>query len=535
MAQREFHERSVAGWHTHLAAMNRPGAVRRWLAIGSIDGVARRTASRRPGAEAVRIDGRRMTHGELGRWSDAVATLVRERGAEPGDRVLVGAPSSLEMVASYLGVLKAGCVALLANPALTGPELGHLVADAEPSLGLVSEPVGAALGDMAGRGSRVGTDGLPPGGEALLCVALGNPRRAASPPGVPRAAVLAYTSGSTGRPKGALLSHANLLATGRSVMSAWRWGPSDVTVHCLPLFHLHGLSSLHAVLLGGGRAVIQGRLDPDELAATVGADRATIFLGVPAVHRRLVEAAPPRSGFGSLRLLVSGSAPLPPTLAAELEELTGQVPLERYGTTESGLDVSNPYDGERRQGSVGLPLPGVEMIVADDSGAELPDGTDGEVLIRGPQVFGGYWGAAADGETFAAGGWWRTGDIGRVDVADGYLSITGRAKELIITGGLNVYPREVESAIERHAAILAVAVAGVPSRRWGEEVTAFVVFRPGMSAEVGELAALCRERLAPYKRPKRIVIVEELPVNALGKVKRDVLSASVSGSEGDGG
>jgi malonyl-CoA/methylmalonyl-CoA synthetase len=243
------------------------------------------------------------------------------------------------------------------------------------------------------------------------------------------------------------------------------------------------------------------------------------MFAVPSIYARLSEWDGDASALRSLRLLVSGSAPLSPPLAERVADLAGQLPLERYGTTESGLDVSNPYEGERRPGTVGLPLPGVELVIADDEGRPLDPGHHGEIVVRGPQVFGGYRGAPrATSEAFHPGRWFRTGDVGRIEAGTGYLQITGRTKELIISGGLNVYPREVEFALETHPGVGRAAVVGVPSERWGEEVVAAIV--PGgrggrLRGE--ELIEFARSRLAPYKCPKRILVVSELPVNAMGK------------------
>jgi malonyl-CoA/methylmalonyl-CoA synthetase len=343
-------------------------------------------------------------------------------------------------------------------------------------------------------------------------------------PAVARAAgLLAYTSGTTGRPKAVPLGHANVLSSIRAVMRAWRWSRDDVLVHALPLFHQHGLGGLIASLLAGGRAVLFSRFDPAVVCDAIAAERATVFLGVPAMYERLVGwdgfAA---AALDSLRLVVSGSAPLSPALARRVEAVVGQVPLERYGTTESGLDVSNLDDGPRRPGTVGIPLPGIELRVVDGGGDAVAEGEDGEIVVRGPQVFAGYRGdPSATAAAFFDGGWFRTGDIGRVDPADGWLSITGRAKDLIISGGMNVYPREVELALEEFDAVARAAVVGVPSERWGEAVMAAVVPAPGARLDEEELLAFASERLAPYKRPKRVVAVDELPVNHMGKVQSD--------------
>jgi malonyl-CoA/methylmalonyl-CoA synthetase len=302
-------------------------------------------------------------------------------------------------------------------------------------------------------------------------------------------------------------------------MLAWRWSQDDVLTHALPLFHQHGLSGLHTALLSGSRAVIHSRFDPARLCHSIAAEEATVMFAVPSIYARLAEWDGDATALRSLRLLVSGSAPLSPPLAERVSALAGQAPLERYGTTESGLDVSNPYDGERRLGMVGLALPGVDLAIAGDGGQPLEPGHDGEIVVRGPQVFDGYRGAPeATAEAFYPGKWFRTGDVGRIDPRDGYLQITGRTRELIISGGMNVYPREVEFALETHPGVGRSAVVGVPSERWGEEVVAAIV--PAARGEhpgEDELLEFARSRLAPYKCPKRVLFVSELPVNAMGK------------------
>ena len=318
-------------------------------------------------------------------------------------------------------------------------------------------------------------------------------------------AVLAFTSGTTGAPKGVPITHANLLASARAAMAAWRWADDDVLVHALPLFHQHGLGGLHMTLIAGTTARIASRFDPDRLLATDG----TVLFAVPAIWARLVDH--PRIGaLRSLRLAVSGSAPLSAALSDRVAAAIGQVPLERYGLTESGLDVSNPYDGPRVAGTVGFPLPGIELRLGEQD----------EIQLRGPQVISGYLDGAAP-EAFLPDGWFRTGDLGRLD-DEGRLTIVGRLKELIITGGYNVVPREVEVVLEEQPGVVEVAVAGLPSERWGEEVTAFVV--PGdPPPDEDALLTAAREQLVGYKVPKSVRFVDALPRNAMGKIVRTAL------------
>jgi malonyl-CoA/methylmalonyl-CoA synthetase len=392
--------------------------------------------------------------------------------------VVLAGPGSLGLAVAYLGILRAEAVAVLGGADATERELSHLVSNS----GAVAAFAG---GDVCERLRALERAGLAPAVVSLdrgasgptLEETLGS-ADVLPPPDHDgdRTAVLGYTSGTTGTPKGAELSHSNLLASLRGIMLAWRWRGDDVLVHALPLSHQHGLSGLQATLLAGARAVIHASLDPARLCKAIAAEHATVLFAVPAVYERLL-TWDGSADFSSLRLATCGSAPLSPRLWQKVAGLLGQEPLERYGTTETGLDVSNPYDGPRRPGSVGLPLPGIEVEVADESGRPVAVGKDGEIRLRGPHVCTGYWrDDEATRASFNRGGWFRTGDIGRVDAADGYLSITGRLKELIISGGLNVYPREVELVLEEHpsvergrrrAAVGAVGRGGRGTRRAG--------------------------------------------------------------------
>jgi malonyl-CoA/methylmalonyl-CoA synthetase len=514
---------AVRSWTRHLG-VEADEELREHLAEGSIASAAHATALAGPARPAVEVDGAALTHGELDDRAARMAGWFARRGVADGDLILLSSPTSLAFVVAYLAALRAGITVVLANPAYTEAELDHLVADSGAVYALA---VGAGLErlrSVAARRRRLR--------EAVDLSAVtaddlsSEPEAAPMPPPVAaagdRIAVLAYTSGTTGKPKAVPLTDANLLSSIRAAMLAWRWNDDDVLVHALPLFHQHGLGGLHATLLSGSRAIICSRFEPGSLCTALSRARATVLFAVPSIYSRLVDwEGIDAADLRSLRLVVSGSAAMSPQLAEKIASLAGQLPLERYGTTESGLDVSNPYDGPRLVGSVGLPLPGIELAIAGPGGEPLAPGGDGEIVVRGPQVFGGYRGdPSATAEAFYPGGWFRTGDVGRIDPDSGYLRITGRLKELIITGGMNVYPREVEFALEEHAGVERASVVGVPSERWGEEVVAAIVpaKRSEQAPDPDELIAFARSRLAPFKCPKRIVIVRELPVNALGKV-----------------
>jgi malonyl-CoA/methylmalonyl-CoA synthetase len=501
---------ALAAWSRHLPAGAEVEAVVAGLGKGSLPEAFHSAAVRAEDRSALDIDGDRATHAELDDRAARGAGALRERGVQAGDAVLLAAPSSLNLVVAYLSALRAGATVVLANPTYTAAELRHLATDSRAVAAFGAGPPLEHLRELQLR--VVGAVGDVGDGPAL----------APEPPPPGRPALLAYTSGTTGRPKAVGLTHANLLASIRAIMLAWRWSEDDVLVHGLPLFHQHGLGGVHATLLAGARAVLLGRFEPGPLARAIERERATVLFAVPAMYERLASGhRADAEALGSLRLLVSGSAPLSPKLAQRIADLSGQMPLERYGTTESGLNVSNPLDGPRRVGTVGVPLPGVELAIADDTGAPVPDGENGEILLRGPQVFDGYVGdPEATAAAFSAGGWFRTGDLGHVDPDDGYLLVTGRAKELIITGGMNVSPREVELALEEAPGVALAAVAGAPSERWGEEVIAAVVAVAGETPDPDAIIAHARTVLAPYKCPKRVVVVEDLPRNPMGKVVR---------------
>ena len=427
----------------------------------------------------------------------AVAGGLAQLGVRPGDRVGLYAANSSEWILAYLGTLRTGAVLVPFNPAYREAEVEHILGDSDPVLVIAD---GERLAAVERRRPTVRLEALPQDEP---------PPPPSLEPGSP--ALIIYTSGTTGRPKGALLDHGNLLAQARGAIEAWRWTDADRLVHALPLFHLHGLAmGLNGSLLAGADLTLVG-FDPARVVAELSSG-ATMFFGVPAMYQRLCEHLEQHpADLSRVRLFVSGSAPLPPELFRRCERLLGQAPLERYGITEGGIVVSNPYDGPRQPGRVGHPLPGVEVRLGDGD----------EIQLRGGQVFGGYWRNPTATEEAFADGWFRSGDVGEL-AEDGSLAIRGRTKELIISGGFNVYPREVELVLESHPGVSEVAVVGLPSERWGEEVTAFVV--PGQGRpDAEELIAYAQERLAKFKCPREVRFVRELPRNAMGKVQRSLL------------
>jgi malonyl-CoA/methylmalonyl-CoA synthetase len=461
----------------------------------------------KPGRDVVlRSGARALTRDELRERAEQLAGGLHELGVKPQDRVAVYAPTSLDWVISFLGVQRVGGCVVLMNPEYRSAEAEHIVTDSEPAFVIADASRASIVEPLGQRVIRI--EDLPRG------------ETPAMPDLTPESpAAILYTSGTTGRPKGAVIDHGAFLAQARGAIEMWRWTPGDILVHALPLFHLHGLGmGLNGTLLSGGSATLV-HFSPEAVVAELtrpDALRGTMLFGVPAMYQRLCDWLEQHlTDLSHVRLFVSGSAPLPPALFERCSRLLGQPPVERYGITEGGIVVTNPYDGPRQAGRVGLPFPGVEVKLGDQH----------EVLIKGGQLFQGYWrNPAATAESMTPDGFLRTGDVGEIG-EDGTLAIRGRLKELIISGGFNVYPREVELVLEAHPAVEEVAVAGVPSEKWGEEVTAFVVPSKLASLDEAELIAYARERLAHYKCPHRVVVLDRLPRNAMGKVLRANLTA----------
>ena len=446
-------------------------------------------------------------HGqELLDRSEVVAQRLGHAGVEPGDRVLLSASSSVELVVAHVASLRLGAVVVPTNGAYRAEEVQHVVSDARPKVAIVEHPEWSEWIHSADPSVVV----TSPSVELEAGTSVSLDRTETNSP-----ALIGYTSGTTGRPKGAVLSHGNLLAAVRGLEIAWRWTPDDILILALPLFHMHGLGvGLHGSLAVGAKVVLLSEFNVDEVVDSITKFDATMFFGVPTMYSRLLES-PEATELEQLRLCVSGSAPLPAELHQSIHRVTGQHVLERYGMTETAMLVSNPYEGERRPGSVGFPLPGVEVRL---------EGDPAEIQVKGPNVFSGYWERPEENTAAFVDGWFRTGDLGAID-PEGYLSIVGRAKELIISGGFNVYPREVEEVISEYEPIQECAVVGIPDEEWGEVVVAFVVAEREIEDE--EIKIFVGERLAHYKRPRRTYTLERLPRNALGKVQKHRLMGQI--------
>ncbi|MBZ9677950.1 malonate--CoA ligase [Mesorhizobium sp. ES1-1] len=484
--------------------------------------------SRMPAQERLLLeadDGRRLTYGDMLARSAQFAHALLQLHVRPGDRVAVQVDKSPEALLLYLACLRAGAVFLPLNTAYTLTELEYFFGDAEPRL-VVCDPAKAteiaALAEKSGA-VTVTLNGSGHGSltEQASRLPSGFHDVARGPEDL---AAILYTSGTTGRSKGAMLSHENLASNARVLVDHWRFTRDDVLIHALPIFHTHGLFvATNVVLMAGASMLFEQKFDPTRIVSLL--PRATALMGVPTFYVRLLrQQGLDRQAAKNIRLFVSGSAPLLAETHKAWRERTGHAILERYGMTETNMNTSNPYEGERRAGTVGFALPGVALRIADpESGEPLAQGEIGMIEISGPNVFGGYWRMPEKTKAeFRADGFFVTGDLGRVD-ADGYVHIVGRGKDLIISGGYNIYPKELESEIDALEGVMESAVIGVAHPDFGEGVTAIVVRTPASAITAAEILSAIAERVARYKHPKRVIFVDELPRNTMGKVQKNLL------------
>ena len=473
-----------------------------------------------------RPDGSIVTYADLIRLSGLLANALKRLGVKPGDRVAAQVEKSVEALLIYLAALRAGAVYLPLNSAYTTGEIRYFLGDAEPTVFVCRPEVAADMKALAATVGVPSVETLGSTGEGSLMEAA----RAETPEfdDVTQTrddlAAILYTSGTTGRSKGAMLSHGNLESNAAVLRDVWRFAPEDWLLHALPIFHTHGLFvATNVTLMTGSSLIFLPDFNASEIIRLL--PKATVMMGVPTFYTRLLARDDfTRELVAHMRLFVSGSAPLSVETHKEFRERTGHAILERYGMTETNMNTSNPYDGDRIPGSVGLPLPGVEIRIADpETGRSLPQGEVGVIDIRGPNVFKGYWRMPEKTrEEFREDGFFISGDLGRVDER-GYVSIVGRAKDLIISGGFNVYPAEVEAAIEALPGVAECAVIGVRHADFGEGVVAIVTPKPGADLEEKALQAALSNELAKFKQPKRVFITSELPRNAMGKVQKKEL------------
>ena len=468
------------------------------------------------------------TWGDLDRASARIANLLDALALPPGSRVAVQTEKSVEALMLYLAVLRAGHVYLPLNTAYQAAEIEYFIGNAEPAVVVTTTRNFAWVSRLAFQaGTRhVFTLNEDRSGTLLDRAAHHGDHHE---PALRRAddlAAILYTSGTTGRSKGAMLSHGNLLSNARVLKDYWGWQPDDVLIHALPIFHVHGLFvASHGALLNGSKMIWFARYDAAAVLARFG--DGTVFMGVPTLYVRLLaEPGLTAQACATMRLFISGSAPLLIETFTDWQRRTGHTILERYGMSETIMLTSNPYradDGERRGGTVGFALPGVGLRVHDDAGQPLPVGEIGGIQVRGPNVFGGYWRMPEKTqEEFTADGWFKTGDVGRIDT-EGYVTIVGRSKDLVITGGYNVYPAEVEGFINDMAGVAESAVIGVPHPDFGEGVVAVVVAKPGVRLDGDAITRALKGQIANFKVPKAVFVVPELPRNAMGKVQKNLL------------
>ncbi|HWL05902.1 MAG TPA: malonyl-CoA synthase [Xanthobacteraceae bacterium] len=472
-------------------------------------------------------DGRRITYGEMLKLTAQIANVLVLNGVEPGDRIAVQVEKTPENLLLYLASLRVGAVYLPLNTAYTLAELDYFIGDSEPRVVVCDPAKQEGLKPIADKHKVAAILTLDAKGQGSLTTAAAKaPSEFADVPrGKDDLAAILYTSGTTGRSKGAMLTHRNLSSNAEALIGTWRFTDKDVLLHALPIYHTHGLFvASNVVMLSGGAMIFRPKFDADEVMNLL--PRATTMMGVPTFYTRLLQhPGLTPAACAHMRLFTSGSAPLLAETHREFQEKTGHAILERYGMTETNMNTSNPYDGDRIAGTVGFPLPGVDVRIADaDTGAPVEQGGVGIIEIKGPNVFVGYWRMPEKTKAeFRDDGFFITGDVGKIDER-GYVHIVGRAKDLIITGGFNVYPIEVEAEIDALPGVVESAVIGCPHPDFGEGVTAVVVRKKDATAldEKSVLDAL-NIRLAKFKLPKRIIFVDDLPRNTMGKVQKNVL------------
>jgi len=457
-----------------------------------------------PALEFLSCDGRRenRTFGELEDGSNRLARVLAARGFAAGDRLCVYLPNSVEMIEVFLACVKLGVIFVPVNILYREREIEHIVRDAEPK----SMVTAAELPELALEASAVRE-------QARMSVPLDGDAPAA----------IVYTSGTTGASKGAVLTHNNFAANALNLITCWQITSADRLLLPLPLFHVHGLGNgLHTWLISGCRLGLLERFEHQKAAEILRAFRPTLLFGVPTIYVRLLETPPEvaQEIGAQMRLFVSGSAPLPAQVLEDFRKLFGHTILERYGMSETLMNMSNPYQGERRGGTVGFPLPGVSVRLLSESGQPAADGETGEIHLRGPNVFGGYWKRDDATRDAFRDGWFRTGDLA-VRSADGYYTLAGRRSDLIISGGFNIYPREIEEFLTEQPEIAEAAVIGLEDRVRGEVPVAYVV--PRAAFDAAEIESRCRRFLASFKVPRAFIAVDKLPRNAMGKIQKHLL------------
>jgi len=470
-------------------------------------------------------DGAHISYGDLIARAGQMANVLVARGVKPGDRVAVQVEKSVANIVLYLGTVRAGAVYLPLNTAYTLNELDYFIGDAEPSLVVCDPSKAEGLAPIAAKvKAKIETLGADGKGSLTEAADKASGEFATVARANDDLAAILYTSGTTGRSKGAMLSHDNLASNSLSLVGYWRFTDKDVLIHALPIYHTHGLFvATNVTLFARASMIFLPKLDPDLIIKLMA--RATVLMGVPTFYTRLLQnSALSHETTKHMRLFISGSAPLLAETHREWSARTGHAVLERYGMTETNMNTSNPYDGERVPGAVGFPLPGVSVRVTEpETGKELPREEIGMIEVKGPNVFKGYWRMPEKTKSeFRDDGFFITGDLGKID-GKGYVHILGRGKDLVISGGFNVYPKEIESEIDAMPGVIESAVIGVPHADFGEGVTAVLVCNKGADVTEGAVLKALDGRLAKFKMPKRVFVVDELPRNTMGKVQKNVL------------
>ncbi|MCA1401315.1 malonyl-CoA synthase [Bradyrhizobium sp. BRP56] len=479
-----------------------------------------------PGRLAIeQLDGSRISYGDLIARAGQMANVLVERGVKPGDRVAAQTEKSVSALVLYLATVRAGGVYLPLNTAYTLNELEYFITDAEPALVVCDPSKQDGIKAIAAKvGAKVETLGASGKGSLTEAADKAATEFATVPRGNNDLAAILYTSGTTGRSKGAMLSHDNLASNSYSLVDYWRFTDKDVLIHALPIYHTHGLFvASNVTLFARASMIFLPKFDPDVIIKLM--SRATVMMGVPTFYTRLLQnPSLNKDATRHMRLFISGSAPLLADTHREWSDRTGHAVLERYGMTETNMNTSNPYDGDRVPGAVGFALPGVSVRVTDpETGKELARETIGVIEVKGPNVFQGYWRMPEKTKAeFRGDGFFITGDLGKID-DKGYVHILGRGKDLVISGGFNVYPKEIESEIDAMPGVIESAVIGVPHADFGEGVTAVLVCSKGADVSEASVLKALDGRLAKFKMPKRVFVVDELPRNAMGKVQKNIL------------
>jgi malonyl-CoA/methylmalonyl-CoA synthetase len=467
-----------------------------------------------------------LSYFELERDANRMANIFLELGVEKGDRVILFIAKSLVFVVAHLALQKIGAIAVPLNPGFKKSEMTYLLSDADPKV-IMSEPgtedlvkeinPGLNLHVIETRMPYHEIETLRQTSEDFKPVEL-HP----DDPGL-----IIYTSGTTGKPKGAVLTQQNLIHDARNIIKIWEISKSDVLCHALPLFHVHGLCfALHTSLLAGAHVVMLDQFSPSRVIETLrrkdGPLECTVFMAVPAMYGKLLDnLGNERPDFGHMRLWTSGSAPLLPVDFERIRQIFGKEPVEREGMSETGMNFSNPLHGKRKPGSIGIPLPKLEVRTVDpDTGMDVEPGQTGEFWLKGPAITPGYWRKPQEIEKAFEKGWFKTGDLGHVD-ADGYYYLTDRIKHIIISGGENISPKEVEVVINQVEGVVESSVVGVQDEKWGEKIVAAVVKKPNSDANADDVRTMCKKHLHDWKCPKEIVFVKELPRNTMGKVLKE--------------